>query len=221
MARSDVLVDALSWLEVWEPNTNRTEDEGTSRSRLGNKARISSITGDASHGRSKRPSSGFIQPLFCWLPTLFLTVLMLLPLDVAAQTLIVGPAEYYLSHYEDSAGNVTENAYAIGVPDVVARSFRIKLISRKRSVYSDSDGRRYSCAEYPKYTACGGTIAFTVDDGLTQCEGTAGFFFTIKKRNTVDAIFQDEIYCDDGTFIRIQYVGRAPARVSRPAGARR
>jgi hypothetical protein len=154
-------------------------------------------------------------------PLILFSLILLFPAQSNAQTLIAGAAEYYLTYYEDSAGNVTDTAYAIGVPEVIERAYRVKLVSRKRSVYTDSDGRRYSCTEYPRYTACGNTITFTPDDGVTECEGTASFFFTMKSRNTVDAIFQDEIYCDDGAFIKIQYVGRAPARIIRPARARR
>jgi hypothetical protein len=110
-----------------------------------------------------------------------------------------------LVDYEDSNYASPEEAIASGVVDAYdTKSFKIKLLSRRKSAYSDSRGARLSCKERPTVTIC--SASFPVEN--TPCTTKLTYSFRVNvKRRLVAASFEELLSCSDGTFLYSQHAG--------------
>lgn len=127
--------------------------------------------------------------------------------DVQAQTLLARNTSYPLTGYEDSVGGTVEAAIAAGVVDAYdTKSFRVKLLSKRKSVYSDSRGARFPCKERPKVTSCAASFPVEGSDCLTKYR----YLFRVNpKKKRVAALFQELLVCEDGGYIYSQHSGIA------------
>ena len=120
-----------------------------------------------------------------------------------AQTVKVKTTSYPLTYYEDSNGASAEEAVAAGVVDAYdTKSFQVKILSRKKSAYSDSRGARLPCKERPTVTIC--SASFPVDNSDCTTKYTYSFRVNGKKR-LVAASFEELFSCGDGSYIYSQH----------------
>jgi hypothetical protein len=150
------------------------------------------------------------------LPTLLL--FLFAKLQVAhGQTLMVGTASYPLVYYEDEAGTSAAEAVLEGFADEYqTKSYRIKVTSRTRSVYSDSQGARFPCRETKTRTICRASFKETVPETGTECTSDYNYTFRLNtRRRQVLADFDKFYSCEDGLYVLFRHSGVARYRVSR------
>ena len=125
--------------------------------------------------------------------------------DVQAQTIVVGRASYPLTYYEDSNGGSAEDAILADVVDEYdTKSYKIKLLSRTKSTYTDSRGARFSCKERPTFTRCSATFPVDGTDCVTKYTNVFRVNFS---RRQVLAVFEELFACEDGSYILSQHSG--------------
>jgi hypothetical protein len=131
--------------------------------------------------------------------------------DTQAQSIAVRKMSYPLSYYEDSNGGSAEEALDAGIIDAYdTKSFKIKIVSRNRFVYSDSKGARFSCRDSRTATTCSAT--FPVEGSDCTDKFTYSFVFNARRKR-VAAIFEQLFACGDGGFIFTRHSGIAPYSV--------
>lgn len=147
---------------------------------------------------------------------LFGSILFLLSVRVEAQTFVAPSQEYALSYYMDSDGFELGSAVSeLGVPSADARSFRIKIASKKRAVYSDSWGSRLICSVVSGSIRCEDRASFVDDVVGVQCTIAVLYVFSGGRRGGAwNATFQENMQCEDGWYRSLEYSGRARVRAA-------
>jgi hypothetical protein len=130
-----------------------------------------------------------------------------------AQTLTARTQSYPLTDYEDSNYALPEEAIAAGVVDAYdTKSFRIKLLSKSKSTYSDSRGARLPCKERPTVTIC--SASFPVEN--TNCITKLTYIFRVNvRKRLIAASFEELFSCEDGIFLYSQHSGVSTFSVKR------
>jgi hypothetical protein len=130
-----------------------------------------------------------------------------------AQTATVGTASYPITYYEDSSGGSADEAIAADVvSEFDTKSFKIKVLSRTKSVYTDSKGARFNCRERPTSTRCSATFPKEGTNCITRYTYTFRFNF---RRRLVFSVFEELFSCSDGIYILSQHTGTSRFSVRR------
>ena len=149
-------------------------------------------------------------PVFVTMHMLFISALIG---DAEAQSVSVKTTDYPLVDYEDSNGASADEAIAAGVVDEYdTKSFKIKILSKKKSFYTDSRGARLWCKERRNATIC--AASFPADGTACTTTYTYSFGIIIKKKRLV-AVFEELFSCPDGSYIYFRHSGTTRFTIKR------
>lgn len=142
--------------------------------------------------------------------------LLILPQIASAATAVAAAQNYFMIYYQDSYYNDASYAVSdLSIPSFITLSYKIKNLTKTRSFYTDSLGNRFNCIEKKTYTKCSYKENYVDSGDGTNCIAKYDYYFTVRKKNRIDAIFSEWYQCDDGWYRNIQYGGRTPYKVKR------
>lgn len=131
--------------------------------------------------------------------------------DAFGQTISVGKRNYPIVDYYDNEANTLDDVLAAGtIEPNDYKSFKLKVLSKRRLRYTDSYGTRINCADNPTYARC--IDKYYGEDYVVT--STFTFRFNPRKK-LVSCVFEYYYEFNDGSYSYSNYSGISRYSVSR------